>query len=315
MPNLWTHVLFGEALAGRLGFRLDLEAAGQLNLYRLGCQGPDLLFFHRFLPWQRGSMTQLGSAMHERHCGPVLMDFADKAREHGADSALARYVLGFFTHHVLDRTMHPYVFYRSGYRKWDHQRFEVAMDTLLVHRMRGIETWRFPAWKLIYNGPSLPDSVTDMLAATASAYYPELTGPYDSSDWQQAYLDMVRAHRLFHDPSGLKTLLTLGRIAPLAYKRRPPAADFLNEARREWRHPSDMAVVSTASIMDMWDDAMAEGEHILRTALSYWTVKHPAAAEEARRELAGLIGNRTYDSGLPCEEPLPLQYADPIFVR
>ncbi|EXX87408.1 hypothetical protein BG53_01425 [Paenibacillus darwinianus] len=44
--------------------------------------------------------------------------------------------------HTLDRNVHPYVFSRSGFRKWDHQRFEVMMDTLVVSRRLRLETWK-----------------------------------------------------------------------------------------------------------------------------------------------------------------------------
>lgn len=312
MPNIWTHCMFGQSLAERAGFSADLEQRENGNLYRLGCQGPDLLFFHRFLPWQRGSMTKLGSAMHERHCGPFLMTMADCSRTTGERSPLFRYALGFMTHHVLDRTMHPYVFYRGGYRPWDHQRFEVAMDTLLVRAMRGIETWQYPAWTLIDAGPTLPDSIADMLQRTAAAYYPELAAPYSPADWQQAYRDMISGHKLFHDPYGYKRLLTFGRIAPMVYKRKPPGRDFLNEAKREWRHPSVADQASTASVMEMWETAMDEGEATLRAMIDYVRASE-ADAGRMRERLAGHVGNRSYETGRPCEEQLPLRYADPIF--
>jgi hypothetical protein len=304
--------LFGDALSEQTGFAAQLEKPAIRNLFHLGCQGPDLLFFHHFPPWQKKSMYKLGEAMHERECGPLLMSMADSARTAGAGSPLFLYVLGFMTHHLLDRIMHPYIFYRGGYAPWDHQRFEVAMDTLIVRRMRGIDTSRFPVWTLIDIGAALPEDAAVMLHKATGTLYPELTRELTSDDWKQAYRDMIRGHKLFHDPTGLKRLLTFGKIAPMVYKRRPPVLDFLNEARREWHHPCVREETSKESVMDLWEKALIEGEAMLRAMFDY-AAADAADADLMREKLSRLVGNLSYDTGKSCEEWLPLQFADPIF--
>src|SRR5690606_9448491 len=250
MPNLWTHNLFGDEMARLTGRGDWLEAAELRQLYHIGCQGPDFLFYHHFLPWKGPSlMNTLGTRMHQVACGAVLLHMADTVRRAGAGLAdpLAVYVAGFMMHHVLDRNMHPYIFTKSGSRKWDHQRFEVIIDTLMVKRHLGLDTWRTPAWKQIDAGPKLPDSVAEMLRDITRAHYPDLAGQFGTDDWQDAYRDMIRAQKLFHDPTGIKRLLTFGKIEPLVYKRRNPDRDYLNEARNRWRHPAVEHEFSTAS--------------------------------------------------------------------
>ena len=94
--------------------------------------------------------------MHTKNCGPFLQDMLRQVQGRGLYNPAVVYVLGFITHHILDRNMHPYVFYKSGFKKWDHQRFEIIMDTLIVKRKRGIQTWKTPVWKEIYVGRSCP---------------------------------------------------------------------------------------------------------------------------------------------------------------
>lgn len=312
MPNLWTHNLFGDEiarLAGRSGW---IEQADLRQLYHFGCQGPDFLFYHHFLPWKsRSPMNALGTRMHQEACGPVLLHMADavRAARSALDDPLAVYVAGFMTHHVLDRNMHPYIFTKSGSRIWDHQRFEVIIDTLVVKERLGLDTWRTPAWRQIDAGRRLPDAIVAMLQSAAAHHYPDLAKKIGPEDWQHAYRDMIRAQKLFHDPSGIKRILTFGRIEPLVYKRNNPERDYLNEARAPWRHPAVEHETSTASFRDLWEEAVDDGRQVIGAALRYWQ----DGSEESRRELAEVIGNRSYEHGRPLEEGLAIRFEEPIW--
>ena len=135
MPNVWTHLIFGQELMNQLGHASMLSDKQLRHVFSLGCQGPDFLFYHNFLPWKKDKkLNQLGSLMHTKACGPFLQDLLSHIQGRGLYNPAVVYALGFLTHHILDRNMHPYVFYKSGFKKWDHQRFEIIMDTLIVRR-------------------------------------------------------------------------------------------------------------------------------------------------------------------------------------
>jgi hypothetical protein len=152
MPNVWAHFIFGQQVLERLGEMIFCQDEHCKNMFNLGCQGPDFLFYHRFLPWQRSkALNQMGTEMHNRHCGPVIMTLLDavQGRDAGSrkpDDAVV-YALGFVLHHILDRHVHPYVFSKSGFRKWDHQRFEIMIDTLIAAELWKVDTTKTPAWK------------------------------------------------------------------------------------------------------------------------------------------------------------------------
>ena len=45
------------------------------QIFSLGCQGPDFLFYHNFLPWKKDKkLIELGSRMHKDACGPFLLE-------------------------------------------------------------------------------------------------------------------------------------------------------------------------------------------------------------------------------------------------
>lgn len=316
MPNIWTHNLFGEQIARQQGSAEILDDPALRALFRLGCQGPDFLFYHRFLPWQgKSKLNRLGSLMHQTHCGPVLVAMAEAARNGRAKPSdpLAVYVLGFLMHHVLDRNMHPFVFCKSGFRKWDHQRYEVILDTLVVRKFLGLETWRTPVWKEIDCGARLPDEVVLMLDRIAAKHYPEFRGQISAGEWNEAYRDMIRAQRLFHDPYGIKRALTFGRIEPLVYKRRNADLDYLNESRAEWRHPAVPEETSRASFWDLWELALEDGRRVWSAAAAYMFAEPGAPAAAEREELRRVLGNRSYEHGKPCDLGLEIRHAEPVW--
>ncbi|NQX64539.1 zinc dependent phospholipase C family protein [Paenibacillus alba] len=309
MPNIWTHLIFGQELMKQLGHAPMLNDKQLRNLFSLGCQGPDFLFYHNYLPWKKNKkMNELGSLMHTQQCGPFIEDLLRAVEGRGLYNPAVVYVLGFVTHHILDRNMHPYVFYKSGFKKWDHQRFEIIMDTLIVRKKLGLQTWKTPVWKEIYVGETLPLGVVPALAQAAANQYKDHVSTVSEQDWNDAYLDMIRAQRLFHDPKGIKRILTFGQISPLVYTKHPAPLDYLNEARTVWHCPTSQEETYTYSIWDLWDIALEDGMRVLQAAIKALQ----SGSSEHYRLLHDMLGNRSYETGKACDSGLKITYAKPM---
>ncbi len=313
MPNIWTHSLFGLELIKQSGQIVLLQDDGRKNLFRLGCQGPDFLFYHHFLPWQKDkTMSALGSAMHTQACGPVLQEMVRGLAEGGMtlEAPEVQYVLGFLSHHVLDRNMHPYVFFKSGFKKWDHQRFEVILDTIMVKRHLGLETWKTPVWKTIDIGREFPAGIVSMFETVQQAYFPEFNGKITAEHWNEAYRDMIRAQKLFHDPSGIKRLLSFGQIEPLVYKRNNPPRDYMNEAKAIWHDPTSLEITSDESAWELWEKALLDGRKVLDAASAVFA--GPEDREEAFLRFSRHLGNVSYETGKAVDAGAKISFADPI---
>ncbi|OCT14414.1 hypothetical protein A8709_26780 [Paenibacillus pectinilyticus] len=309
MPNIWTHLIFGQKAMHELGHTSVLNDKQLRHIFSLGCQGPDFLFYHNFLPWKKDkTLNELGSRMHKEACGPFLLDLIQQVQGRGLYNPAVLYVLGFVTHHVLDRNLHPYVFYKSGFKKWDHQRFEIIMDTIVAKHERGIQTWQTPVWKEIYVGDSFPLGIVPALSAAAKQHYPEIASKMSDQDWNDAYYDMIRAQRLFHDPSGLKRVLTLGQISPLVFKKKPAPLDYFNESNHVWNCPTDLNETYTYSAWELFDIAMDDAMQVLQATIR--ALQSGSDADYA--SLQAVLGNRSYESGKDCELDLPLTYVNSI---
>ncbi|GGA44973.1 zinc dependent phospholipase C family protein [Paenibacillus physcomitrellae] len=319
MPTIWMHIEYGRRLAeefrGQLSFLHGLEE--NRVLYQLGCQGPDFLLYHRFLPWYRkSSAARLGDLIHRQSCGPVLIEFWQRTRSLPVylRGSAQIYFLGFLTHHLLDRNMHPYINWRAGYKQRHHQRFEVALDTVFMKEFKGINTWQTDTSKEIDVGPRLPAHIHDILHQTAMSWFPEMS--IDAENWQGAYKDMLLAHKCLYDPAGWKKAIIRGPIHKLFYQ--PLSAeeeehDYLNLKHTSWHHSALYSEVRSDSVWDLWDQALEEGRLVFHTLADF--ISAPTASEASRHlgNLSLVLGNRSYDTGKNCGSNLVNLYAEPIW--
>lgn len=302
MPYAWTHMIFGDTVLKKVGF----PPPGDQKIFHLGCQGPDFLFFHRFWPWMKDKRVyHLGNAMHQRRCGPFLWDLIEAAK---AEMSIRDAVIGFITHHILDRTTHPYIHYRAGYEGYNHQRIEVTIDTLVAQRIAGIKTWSTPLAPRIDVGPSLPEPWLETLNRLARKHYPEETKEIRREELNEAYRDMLTALRIFYDPTGIKRALTFGKIDPFRHTPFFPYRDYLNESESEWRHPAVPEETHRESFWTLWERALEETADILKQTRDYWTASEKTFPEPLRRA----IGNISYDTGKDCDLGLVNRIADPL---
>ncbi|MCM3628992.1 zinc dependent phospholipase C family protein [Paenibacillus glycanilyticus] len=315
MPNVWTHLIFGQKVLDHLQESGLISSESDRRLFNMGCQGPDFLFYHRFLPWQgKSPMLQLGTEMHNRECGPVIMKLLDSVLGRSADAEhpdpAIVYSLGFVLHHVLDRHMHPLVFSRSGFRKWDHQRYEVMMDTLVARRLWGIETWKTPVWRRIDVRERLPEAVVQAFQTITESFYSEFAPAIRREDWKEAIRDMIRAQRLFHDPAAIKRSVTFGQIEPFVFRKNVPY-DVLNETGHPWIDPSDKTIIRNETAWTLWDRAMEDALVVIPAVLAY--LRSGNDDSKLRESAAERIGNLSYETGLPCDSGAIIRYAEPVW--
>ncbi|WP_141504046.1 zinc dependent phospholipase C family protein [Paenibacillus luteus] len=326
MPNVWAHLIFGQLVLEKLGELALIQSDEQKNIFNMGCQGPDFLFYHRFLPWQRSAvLNRLGTAMHTQNCGHVIVEMLDNVNGRPAcpkrpDSSIL-YSLGFVLHHILDRHVHPYVFSRSGFRKWDHQRFEIMMDTVIAKELWGIETWRTPVWRHIDTNGIFPPAILDAFESIVNTYYKDLALHINREDWNQAKRDFTTAQRLFHDPTGIRRKLTFGQIEPFVYRKKPVPYDVLNTEDKPWLDPIEGINYRQESVWLLWEQAMSDALETL-SAILIWLRAHeaPQFTKEDRihvrhlREAAiAAIGNRSYETGLDCDSGAVIRFAETVW--
>ncbi|MFS0752256.1 zinc dependent phospholipase C family protein [Oceanobacillus sp. 1P07AA] len=297
MPNIWTHILFAE----------DACNSVDLSLYngpalKLGAQGPDPFFYYQFWPWiKEGQVQQIGTVLHTKNCGRFLHELIKKAKK--SSIQVQAYVLGFITHHILDRHTHPYIHYHAGYEGSNHQKLEVIIDTIMIHKLRKKEAWKFPIYLEIDVGDSLPSDIHYIMDQSIRNNYPDLILPDDYI--KKSYHDMKLAHKILADPYLWKNKLLSNFISSYSHQPIQSNIDYLNESHSTWYHPATYNP-STKSFLEHYEDAHKEICTLLPLIHQFWT------NNKYNDLIHDIIGNLSYDTGMPLSLELENIYSNPI---
>ena len=113
MPDIGSHWLLGNRLL-RSGEFMEKYPFLDRDAFLWGCQGPDMLFYHRAMPWQKGSLKRYGSKLHGGEPSRLFRSLAKVCRyclERDDYRLILSYSLGVCCHYCYDRRVHPLVHY------------------------------------------------------------------------------------------------------------------------------------------------------------------------------------------------------------
>ncbi|MFD1065761.1 zinc dependent phospholipase C family protein [Oceanobacillus locisalsi] len=302
MPNIWTHIFFAEDVCNALSCESH-HSDYRYTLF-LGAQGPDPFFYYRFWPWlSNNTGKDIGNALHTKQCGPFLMHLIESAGKQSDETKV--YVMGFITHHLLDRHTHPYIHYRAGYQGSKHQKLETIIDTIWAFRTRKMELWKHPAYAEINVGNPLPASILYLLDDSIRKFYPALS--FQMQDIQTAYQDMITAQKLFADPDGWKNKILKPFISSYSHQPVNTSIDYLNEAKKPWMHAAT-GEVRQESFAELYEDAFHDAVSLLPLVADYWKEGGTSVYEQLSRR----IGNISYDTGTPLANQDSNRFSVPI---
>ena len=324
MPAHFTHLLFAEeALQAALGERAQSILSAHGNIFRFGAQGPDF-FYHN----QRTMPTGLryGVALHRRGFGSLVEQLTREALRlaAGPGSELSAYILGFATHGPLDRSTHPYIGYFSGWvdprdagtKRYYHSHpfLERILDVLVLQTRFGISLDDFDFLAQVRCGRMLPYPVVKALVKGLNNIYPAYS--YKSRDRlrvENAYHDSMFFYKLTNHLN--RDLIRLAyrkdrkdgfahrRLALVHPRDIPREHDFLNLSHTSWCHPCDSAAVSTASFIDLYEEALKNCVGMLATLYNV------LSGQQTPNGLAQVIGDENLDTG---RGSCPPEHANPF---
>lgn len=237
MPAALTHYSFALLVLDEIK-DIDKDA------FILGTQGPDPFFYRGILKKGRPSnykqIWQIGEDLHHNDVSSVYIAMLEKAK---GDKKLSSFVYGLFLHYCLDKAVHPYVFYRSGFDesgglngrfKYNHGAFEALLD-VKVSKILG--TYKNPGKTI--NTKSLD---LDRISSLFSQYnHPDL----NESTYKESLLDFIHIEKVLFSRSGLKRIvfrctgkysLAMAMSYPHFYKR-ADYFDVMNFKKQTWLDP------------------------------------------------------------------------------
>ncbi len=287
MPALITHHQFALRVFSKLK-KAGIEASDH-EMAMIGAQGPDIFFFLRVLPWERGeSYTSIGSRLHNISPAKLFEAFRSVLNsERIKYNEMLGYVEGFFCHYALDRAAHPYICWAQQRLAEDdpsygksaiqyHFRIESALDTMVLRRETGRLIKRYDLTN------TLPNDSGDRYATVGRLYRSLLSRLFNTmlpaellahapGDMRHALFFMndktMMGRRLVFRP--VEKLMRRGHFATsLLRPNHTGDWDYANERHAEWTNPHDNLQKCNDSFFELYDFAVNEASDMITEFIS-----------------------------------------------
>lgn len=329
MPNLVTHYLCGlEAIEALENQECKKLVQKHQNVFNLGTQGPDILFYYEIWPWSSKSIeTNIGQTMHISKVNKVFGAFIDYiAGQSGyARDVLTVYLLGFICHNCMDSIGHPYIFYRSGFNIPEyinenlflcyHRRFETSIDVLLCKKHLNKRVHEINCDRLIQVNETELNLIGEMYASAVKKVF---DSDIQKKKVRRAVREMQLVEKLLKDPHGIKKKL-IGFFDKLIYRfplysslifplEVKDGLDYLNLSHREWCMPFDNTIKSTKSFIDLFSDAVRRTQQLSNDLYNAIFNNNSNI-----HHVLELLGNNSYTTGVDCDMQAAFKYSDIIF--
>lgn len=296
MPDVAIHAVFGREVREEL----DSGIAEHIREipYTFALFGPDLWFMYQ--PWKRREGR--GRRMHTTKTGQFLTALARRAKESGHRDELFSYLAGFLCHYALDTAAHPYIIHMTEQKTKvprGHMSFEHTLDRLQMER-DGVWNEKHPVTEHYFPKLRLPECMKEDI----DAVFLEVYG-WDNC-WKALNLSCPRyrmCYRVLENPRGLFTKIAGWTRHPalrsMTYRHSHyEGTDVENRARAEWTHSHEASEHSTADFEELKDMARTDALEMIEAAWRY-----VYGSNLSLEELEERIGNRSYLSGLPVDDP------------
>lgn len=127
MPAAFAHLIFGRRVLHALPeSRTKTLIQRNQDLFEIGLQGPDILFFYH--PLSRHPVNRVGHTLHEKSAA----SFLNRSVCRNADPQGLAYLLGFICHYTLDSECHTLVEYYMEKTGKGHSDLETDLERELM---------------------------------------------------------------------------------------------------------------------------------------------------------------------------------------
>ncbi|MGF7107571.1 zinc dependent phospholipase C family protein [Treponema pedis] len=192
MPDFYAHYSHGQKIFSLLPKKTALAISNK-NLYNLGLQGPDFLYFYHPFKKENNPVLQLASDIHKMHCSVFLTKVLQKTEVIPGTDEFS-YLMGFIGHFCLDSSAHPYINKTVRKLNFDHAEMEIEFDKFLLIK-DCLPPLKYKAYKHI--------SITEKEAEAVAKIYSSILSSIKLENILYSFLSFKRGKRFFYSPNSL----------------------------------------------------------------------------------------------------------------
>ncbi|MGN1355119.1 MAG: zinc dependent phospholipase C family protein [Bacilli bacterium] len=320
MPATAVHAYFAQDLNDIL----PKEIKNKLDVNRLKTFGQSidsLMFYNLFSILPGKKIRDFQKYFHTNKTQEFFINLINyiKENDYTEDIDVNSFLVGAICHYVLDSTVHPYIYYKTGYfNKNDkstykynnvHTFMETFLDNDMIKRRESINPYKFNISKFSFDTSKFSNELKDTIKYTFKE-------TFDVDNMDKIYYKSLKQMRnsifIFRqDRYGIKkffykladtfTSKRVFRFEAISYHY--PLNDrhnFLNENHKLWRNPCDYSLTSEESFLDLYLRALKLAKVMICASFDYINGKDI--------ELEKVFINKSYITGLDCELDKELKY-------
>ncbi len=320
MPATAVHAYFAQDLNDILP--KEIKNKLDVNRLRIFSQSTDSLMFYNLFSILPGkNIRDFQKYFHTNKTQEFFVNLINyiKENDYTEDIDVNSFLVGTICHYVLDSTVHPYIYYKTGYfNKNDkstykynnvHTFMENFLDNDMIKRRESINPYKFSISKFSFDTSKFSNELNDTIKYTFKE-----TFDIDNMDkiYYKSLKQMRSAILIFRqDRYGIKkffykladtfTSKRVFRFEAISYHY--PLNDrhnFLNENHKLWRNPCDYSSTSEESFLDLYLRALKLAKVMICASFDYINGKDI--------ELEKVFVNKSYITGLECELDKELKY-------
>ncbi|UTC68418.1 MULTISPECIES: zinc dependent phospholipase C family protein [unclassified Treponema] len=211
MPDFYSHYAHGQKVFDLLPAEIKGVISNR-NLYNLGLQGPDFLYFHKPFKKNDNPVLDLASDIHNKNCTDFFNSVLNKITIRPNTDEFS-YIMGFVGHFGLDSCCHPYVNSMVTEMNLNHAEIEMEFEKFLL-KEDGKPPFKYKAHQYI--------NITKKEAEAVAAIYRCLLPSLTVDDILLSFSTFKKGKHFFYAPTDFsqKIRLTLFKLLGLY--------DFLN---------------------------------------------------------------------------------------
>lgn len=320
MPATVVHAYFSQDVYDILPNTIK----NKLNVERLRTFGQStdaLMFYNLFNILPGKKVRSFQKYFHTNKTQEFFINLINYIKENNYinDSDVCSFLVGAICHYVLDSTIHPYIFYKTGYfNKNDkstykynnvHAFMETFLDNDMIRRRENINPYKFKIGKFcLYTkvfSKELDDTLDKVFEQTFE--FKNMSKIYSKSLKQMKRSivvfrqDQFGVKKFFYKLADTFTSKKTFRFEAISYHY--PIQDrhnFLNENHKIWRNPTTYDITSTESFLDLYLRSLKLAKVIVCASFDYITGKEI--------DLEKVFNNNSYITGLNCLLEKELKY-------
>lgn len=320
MPATVVHAYFSQDVYDILPNTIK----NKLNVERLRTFGQStdaLMFYNLFNILPGKKVRSFQKYFHTNKTQEFFINLINYIKENNYinDSDVCSFLVGAICHYVLDSTIHPYIFYKTGYfNKNDkstykynnvHAFMETFLDNDMIRRRENINPYKFKIGKFcLYTkvfSKELDDTLDKVFEQTFE--FKNMSKIYSKSlkQMKRAIVffrqDQFGVKKFFYKLADTFTSKKTFRFEAISYHY--PIQDrhnFLNENHKIWRNPTTYDMTSTESFLDLYLRSLKLAKVIVCASFDYITGKEI--------DLEKVFNNNSYITGLNCLLEKELKY-------